>query len=423
MPLSKEQIYFFINGVTSGEIPDYQISAFLMAVVLKDMNDEETYNLTMAMLKSGKVSSKGNINGITVDKHSTGGVSDSTTLIIVPIVCSLGLKFAKLSGRGLGFTGGTLDKLESFKGFNVNLTDEQFTFNVNKIGAAIAGQTEQTVPADKKLYAIRDVTATVDSIPLIASSIMSKKLSSFADIILLDVKYGSGGFMKNKEDAVKLALSMVNIGNMAGRKTAAFVTSMEQPLGNFIGCDLEVENAIDILRGNVDNDLAEVSLSLSAKIISLAENISFDDAMQKCRDVLKSGVALNKLKEIVTSQGGSTEMFNNYKIKTKVKTIVSSKSGYITKIDSEKLGNANVMLGGGRIKKDDVIDHTVGLELLKRLGDKITENEPLIKIYYNNIGIIEAENLVNTAFTIEKNKLEIPKLLAAYIDNSGVNWR
>jgi pyrimidine-nucleoside phosphorylase len=423
LPLSKEQIYFFIAGVTNGEIPDYQISAFLMAIVLKGMNDEETYNLTMAMLYSGKVLDKGGINGTTVDKHSTGGVSDSTTLIVVPIVCSLGLKFAKLSGRGLGFTGGTLDKLESFKGFNVNLTDKQFTDYVNNTGAAIAGQTKQTVPADKKLYAIRDVTATVDSIPLIASSIMSKKLSSFADIILLDVKYGSGGFMKNKEDAAKLGLAMVSIGNAAGRKTAAFVTSMQQPLGNFIGCDLEVKNAIDILRGEINNDLADVSLNLSAKIVSLAENISFDIAMKKCKEAIISGKALNKLIEIVKTQNGSIEMFKSYKIKSKIEIINSIKSGYITKIDSEKLGNANAILGGGRLKKEDNIDHSAGLELLKRLGQKISKDEPLIKIYHNDKGLIEAKELIESAFVIEEKQAKIPKLIAAYIDDSGINWR
>jgi len=417
--LTCEQIDFFIKGVTSGEIPDYQISALLMAIVLKGMNDEETYFLTMSMLASGKVSEKGKICGITVDKHSTGGVSDSTTLIVVPIVCALGLKFAKLSGRGLGHTGGTLDKLESFKGFNVNLTTDEFSEKVNKTGAAIAGQTNETVPADKKLYALRDVTATVDSIPLIASSIMSKKLSSFADIILLDVKYGSGGFMKNKEDAVKLGKIMVDIGNKAGRKTAAYITSMEQPLGNFIGCDLEVINAIDVLRGE-KNDLCKVSLALAAKIVSLAEDIEYNKAMVKCEEVLCSGKALEKLKEIVISQNGSIEFFDLYKTKTKTKFIYSGKSGYINKINAEYLGESAVLLGGGRIKKDDIIDHSVGLELLKRLGDKVNKDEPLVKIYYNDKGISETVELLKEAFIIEDKPKEIPKLLAAYIDKSGI---
>ena len=256
--LSRAEIEFFISGMMSGEIPDYQISALLMAIVLKGMTDEETFYLTDTMLHSGEMLEKGGICGTCVDKHSTGGVSDSTTLIVVPVVCALGLKFAKLSGRGLGHTGGTIDKLESFNGFNVNLTRDEFTRLVNSVGGAISGQTAETAPADKKLYALRDVTATVDSIPLIASSIMSKKLASFADVIVLDVKYGSGAFMKTAEEAERLASLMVKIGKNAGRRVSALITSMNQPLGDSVGCNAEVRGAIEVLRGK-ENDLKRVS--------------------------------------------------------------------------------------------------------------------------------------------------------------------
>jgi len=413
LPLGGEEIEFFISGMMDGSIPDYQTSAFLMAVVLKGMTDEETFALTSSMIKSGETLEKGEICGTCVDKHSTGGVSDSTTLIVVPIVCSLGFKFAKLSGRGLGHTGGTIDKLESFLGFDVNLTAEKFAKNVNCVGGAVSGQTATTVPADKKLYALRDVTATVDSIPLIASSIMSKKLASFADVIVLDVKYGSGAFMKTKESAESLATLMVAIGKNAGRKVSAVITSMNQPLGDTVGCNAEVKEAIEVLKGK-DNDLKTVSFALAKEILVLC-GYTDTDAESAIESAVKSGKALAKLEEIVRSQGGDTSAFNDASVLRMGKysrEITCDKGGFLTKIDTEAVGNANVLLGGGRLKKEDNIDHESGIEIFRRLGDSVKDGDVIFKIYTNNEGALtQAERTLKQAITVSQEKTEREALI------------
>ncbi len=404
--LSREQIEFFVKGVTDGSLPDYQISALLMAIVLKGMTDEEAFYLTAAMTESGELLEKGEIKGACCDKHSTGGVSDSTTLIVVPVCCSLGLKFAKLSGRGLGHTGGTIDKLESFDGFNVDLTPERFCELVNTVGGAVSGQTPTTAPADKKLYALRDVTCTVDSIPLIASSIMSKKLASFADIILLDVKYGSGAFMKTKESAEELARLMVDIGNRYGRRVSAAITSMEQPLGSSVGCNAEVKEAIEVLNGK-DNDLAKVSKFLCKRLLVLS-GMSEEAAETAVEGAISSGAAKAKLKEIVTAQGGDGSIvdhperlaFGRYK-----EQIICEKGGYLQKTDAEAIGKANVLLGGGRLSKGDEVDHQSGIVICKRLGDTVSSGDVLAEIYTNNqSSLTHAAEAIKRAFTVGSEK-------------------
>jgi pyrimidine-nucleoside phosphorylase len=328
-------------------------------------------------------------------------------------VCSLGLKFAKLSGRGLGHTGGTIDKLESFIGFDVNLTAEQFEKNVNEVGGAVSGQTATTVPADKKLYALRDVTATVDSIPLIASSIMSKKLASFADVIVLDVKYGSGAFMKTKESAEELATLMVAIGKNAGRKVSAVVTSMEQPLGDKVGCNAEVKEAIEILKGK-DNDLKMVSFALAKEILVLC-GYKESEAEREIENAVKSGKALAKLEEIVRSQGGDTSCFVDASILKMGKfyrEITCEKGGFLSKIDTEAVGNANVLLGGGRLKKEDSIDHESGIEIYHRLGDSVQAGDVIFKIYTNNEGALDsAEQKLKNAITVSQTKPKVEALI------------
>jgi len=411
--LSKTELEFFISGMMDGSIPDYQVSAFLMAVVLKGMTEEETFYLTDAMIKSGKTLEKGGIQGVCADKHSTGGVSDSTTLIIVPVLSALGLKCAKLSGRGLGHTGGTVDKLESFPGFDAELTGDRFTEVVNRVGAAISGQTAETAPADKKLYALRDVTCTVDSIPLIASSIMSKKLASFADIIVLDVKYGSGAFMKTTEDAERLASLMVEIGKRAGRRVAAVITNMDQPLGDHVGCNAEVRGAIEVLSGK-ENDLKRVSVALAVEMLILY-GWPRERAEREVNRVITCGEAKGKLIEIVTAQGGDASAVSDPTLLRQAshKTqITCEKGGFIAKINAEEIGNANVMLGGGRIKKEDEIDHECGIELYKRLGDEVRVGDVIASVYSNNIDALPAAaERIRRAYTVSEQKAEVPALI------------
>lgn len=411
--LSREQIEFFVQGVTSGEIPDYQISALLMAIVLKGMDFEETVNLTHAMINSGDVLEKCGIKGVCVDKHSTGGVSDSTSLVVVPVCLALGLKFAKLSGRGLGHTGGTIDKLESFTGFNVNLSAEQFAEQVNTVGGAISGQTENTVPADKKLYALRDVTATVDSIPLIASSIMSKKLASFADVIVLDVKYGSGAFMKTAERAEELADIMVKIGKASGRAVSAVVTSMEQPLGDTIGCNAEVRGAIEILKGK-QNDLSTVSFAL-AKTLLMAGGYSEAEAESGVKRVIENGEALEKLRQLVAAQGGDTSFIDDESKLVYGKysmPILCEKGGFVSKINTGEVGNANVVLGGGRIRKEDEIDHESAIVMRVRLGDRVERGDVLATIYTNDeASLAPARDKMLAAFTVTEEYIKTGALI------------
>lgn len=381
--LSKKEIEFFIKGVCNKSIADYQTSAMLMAICINGMTDKETFYLTKAMLYSGNVEKKKG-KGITVDKHSTGGVADSTTLVISPILALAGLKTKKLSGRGLGQTGGTLDKLEAFNGFNVSLTNEQFNYQVEKIGVAVAGQTEDTAYADKILYALRDVTATIDSLPLIASSIMSKKLAKMNDVLLLDVKYGNGAFMKNKKDATILAKLMCDIGKRFNRKTIAVISNMNQPLGDSVGCNFEVSEGMSILKGETKNDLYSLSKIIFEEIVK-ATNISIEKDFFDNR--IKDGSAINKLKEMVLMQGGTGEEFEeNYlfpkgKIKKEIK---ATDSGYIKNILAMSVGKANLSLGGGREKKTDKLDKSVGVILSKRVGDKVYNGDTILTLYAND---------------------------------------
>ena len=385
--LTDEEIKFWIDGVTDESIPDYQTSALLMAIVLNGMTDHETAKLAECMMNSGDVIDLSDINGIKADKHSTGGVGDKTSLALGPIISACGLKLAKMSGRGLGHTGGTLDKLESIEGFNVFLKEEDFKKQVNEIGFAIIGQTGELVPADKKLYALRDVTATVDSIPLIASSIMSKKLASGSDTILLDVKYGEGAFMHTIEDAKKLANAMINIGKKLGKNTKAMITDMNQPLGNTIGNALEVKEAIETVKGNGPKDFTELVLTAGEIMLvqgKIAKNKN--EARAMLEDAINSGKAFEKLKKMVEYQGGNVKQIEDpdllpqAKFKTQMK---SQKEGYIDNIHSMNLGILSMKLGGGREKKEDNINYAVGLEMKVKKGDKIKKDDILSTVYHD----------------------------------------
>lgn len=385
--LTDEEIKFWIDGVTDESIPDYQTSALLMAIVLNGMTDHETAKLAECMMNSGDVIDLSDIKGIKADKHSTGGVGDKTSLALGPIISACGLKLAKMSGRGLGHTGGTLDKLESIEGFNVFLKEEDFKKQVNEIGFAIIGQTGELVPADKKLYALRDVTATVDSIPLIASSIMSKKLASGSDTILLDVKYGEGAFMHTIEDAKKLANAMINIGKKLGKDTKAMITDMNQPLGNTIGNALEVKEAIETVKGNGPKDFTELVMTAGEIMLvqgKIAKNKN--EARAMLEDAINSGKAFEKLKKMVEYQGGNVKQIEDpnllpqAKFKTQMK---SQKEGYIDNIHSMNLGILSMKLGGGREKKEDSINYAVGLEMKVKKGDKIKKDDILATVYHD----------------------------------------
>lgn len=378
--LNRDEIYFVANGAADGSIPDYQLSALLMAIFLVGMNDEETANLAIAMAESGGCADLSSIPGIKADKHSTGGVGDKTTLITAPIAAACGLKIAKMSGRGLGFTGGTIDKLEAIPGFKTDLTPDEFAAQASRIGIALAGQSADLAPADKKLYAIRDLTTTVDSIPLIAASVMSKKIASGADIIALDVKLGSGAFMKSLPDAKKLAETMVEIGRLAGKKTSAVITDMDTPLGNAVGNSLEVAEAAQVLMGKGPEDITELSIILAAHMLVLAGLTSEGDARKRCEDAIKSGAALDKLCEMVASQGGDeryirdTELFGRAPF---VLPFVALESGYIGRMDAQSIGEASMLLGAGRATKDDIIDNLAGIQFIKKTGDKVTAGEAI----------------------------------------------
>lgn len=385
--LTTAEINFFIEGYTKGEIPDYQASALAMAIYFQDMNDRERADLTRAMVESGDTIDLSGIEGIKVDKHSTGGVGDTTTLVLAPLVASLGIPVAKMSGRGLGHTGGTIDKLESIAGFHVELTREQFIDLVNRDKVAVIGQSGNLTPADKKLYALRDVTGTVNSIPLIASSIMSKKIAAGADAIVLDVKTGDGAFMKTQEDAEKLAHAMVRIGNHVGRKTIAIISDMSQPLGFAIGNALEVKEAIETLQGKGPKDLTELVLTLGSQMVILAGKAkTSEEAKEMLLDAIHSGKALAKFKEFLANQGGDASIVDDltklpqakYKIELPAK-----QSGYISRMVADEIGVASMILGAGRATKEDVIDLAVGLVLHKKVGDKVEEGESILTIYSN----------------------------------------
>lgn len=380
--LDKEQIRFFVRAVADGSASDAQIAAFCMAVLLNGMTDEESYLLTDAMAASGERPVRPPVSGVIADKHSTGGVSDSTTLILVPVLCSLGVRCAKYSGRGLGHTGGTLDKLESFPGFRTALTAEEFAAQIGRIGGAVAGQTEHTVPADKRMYAVRDVTATIDSIPLIASSVMSKKLASFADVILLDVKYGDGAFMRTAKEAERLARLMVKSGARAGRKVSAAVTNMDAPLGDAIGCNAEVREAVAILGGK-RNALAELSLFLAEKLLAQAFSLPEKEARARVEETIASGAALKKLAEIVAAQGGDARAVydaSRLPLSPREAVLRAEESG-VLRVAARKLGEACLLLGGGRQHAEDAIDHTVGIVLTRRDGDPVRAGEEIARVY------------------------------------------
>ena len=386
--LSDEEIDFMVQEYTKGEIPDYQMSAMMMAIYFQGMDEQETLALTMSMANSGDMLDLSDINGIKVDKHSTGGVGDKTSLALAPMVAALGVPIAKMSGRGLGHTGGTIDKLESFSGFSTAIPEQQFKNNVNQIGIAIMGQTADIAPADKKLYALRDVTATVDNMSLIASSIMSKKLASGADAIVLDVKTGSGAFMKKEEDSFALAHEMVKIGNGAGRKTVAIVSDMDQPLGYAVGNALEVQEAIDTLKGNGPEDFVELCLTLgSYMVVAAGKAANASEAKIMLEKVIEDGSAVDKLAEFVEAQGGDKEMVYHPEKLPKasiMEEILSPQDGYIKHIECAEIGICSLILGGGRETKESEIDLSVGLVLCKKVGDYVKSGEVLARIHAND---------------------------------------
>ena len=412
--LTREEIEFFVNGYTRGEVPDYQASSLAMAIFFQDMNDEERAALTMSMVNSGEKIDLSDINGIKVDKHSTGGVGDTTTLVLAPLVAAVGVPVAKMSGRGLGHTGGTIDKLESVKGFNVEISEKDFIKLVNDNQVAVIGQSGNLTPADKKLYALRDVTGTVNSIPLIASSIMSKKIAAGADAIVLDVKTGSGAFMKTLDDAEALAHAMVRIGNNVGRNTMAIISDMSQPLGNAIGNALELKEAISTLKGNGPKDLTELVLTLGSQMVVLAEQAtSLDEARQMLIDAIKTGKALNKFKTFLSNQGGDDSIVDSpeklpsakYQVEFKAK-----KDGFITEIIANEIGVASMMLGAGRQTKEDVIDLGVGIVLNKKVGEHVEKGENILTIHTNTKEIDDILYKLDNSITIE-SKGEAPTLI------------
>ena len=406
--LNDAEIKFFIDGYVNGEIPDYQVSALLMAIYFKGMTAAETASLTLCMAKSGEMVDLSSIPGVKVDKHSTGGVGDKTTLIISPIVASLGVKVAKMSGRGLGHTGGTIDKLEAIPGFKTDLEREKFFEIVKNVGVSVIGQTGNLVPADKKLYALRDVTATIESIPLIASSIMSKKIAAGSDCILLDVKAGSGAFMKTVEDAIKLAKAMVEIGENVGRRTVALITDMDRPLGNAIGNSLEVIEACETLKSNGPKDLTEICLNLAANMLYLAGKGTVDECKILAQRAIDDGSAFRKLRDMVAAHGGNIVALQDYskfkvaKIRYEVK---AKKEGYISHINTESCGRAAVILGAGRETKESEIDFGAGIVLNKKVGDFVKCGEVIAVLYSENIEKCEdAENSLLKAIIISEVK-------------------
>lgn len=400
--LTRDEIEYIVKEYTNGSIPDYQMSSLLMAIVLNGMNQEETVNLTLAMAASGETMNLESLTN-TVDKHSTGGVGDKTTLIVAPIVACLDCNVAKMSGRGLGYTGGTIDKLESIPNFQVQMEESQFIHQVNEIHLGLISQTKNIAPADKKIYALRDVTATVESIPLIASSIMSKKIASGAKNLVLDVKVGSGAFMKNQKDAENLAKAMVAIGNMCGINTIAVLTNMNKPLGSKIGNALEVEEAIEVLQGRGPNDLRELSIELASYMVEITKKIDYTIAKQQVLDVLESGKAYQKFCDFISIQGGKLDCFQNEPQFTY--TVVSPVSGYITSMDTEAIGKVSCELGAGRKHKEDEIDMTAGIKLLRKTGDFIEKDEPIAYLYTSQK--IQSEDIIQSY--LETLKIESKK--------------
>ena len=414
--LTNEEIRYMIEGYTNETIPDYQMSAMMMAICFQGMTPEETKNLTLAMAESGDILDLSEIKEIKVDKHSTGGVGDKTSLVLGPMVAALGVSVAKMSGRGLGHTGGTIDKLESFTGFTTALSKDTFIKNVNEIGIAIAGQTADLAPADKKLYALRDVTGTVDQMSLIASSIMSKKLASGADAIVLDVKTGDGAFMKTLEDSVALAEAMVSIGKLAGKKMAAIISDMDQPLGNAVGNILEVKEAIDTLQGHGPKDLEELVLTLGSYMVVAAEKTeTIEEARTMLEETLRDGTAFEVFKKFVVAQGGCEEEVlhpEKLPVAKYIEDVVADTDGYIAKIQTEEIGRISLLLGGGRDTKESEIDLTVGVVLNKKRGDKVDNGDVLATIHANDKEkLTQAKKRLVEAYTVIEELIEKEPLI------------
>lgn len=429
--MSKEEIRYLVEGYTKGDIPDYQMSAFLMAVYFQGMNHEETTELTMAMADSGDHLDLSRIHGTKVDKHSTGGVGDKTSLIVGPILASLGVPVAKMSGRGLGHTGGTIDKLEGIPGFSTSISEEQFIRQVNEVGLSIVGQTANLAPADKKIYALRDVTATVDNVSLIAASIMSKKIAAGADAIVLDVKVGSGAFMKTLEDARLLAKTMVAIGKLAGRHTTAVITDMNEPLGNGVGNIIEVQEAIECLNGTGEARLMEVSKVLACyMLMSAGKAATQEEALKLVEDAIVSGKGLNKLKEFVKAQGGEESYIDNPDTFPKAKLRLdilgkdfmdSPDTYYLVDCDNQEIGMTSLLLGGGRQTKDSVIDLTVGIRLKKHLGDVVAPEDVVATLYANDEKKLEvAKNRLLGAYRLSKENTYSGKVVYEVIDERSI---
>lgn len=421
--LSDEEIAFFIKGYTDGSIPDYQASALLMAIYFRGMIDQEIATLTMEMAHSGDMLDLSAIKGLKADKHSTGGVGDKTSLVLTPLAASIGIPVAKMSGRGLGHTGGTIDKLESFPGFSTDISEEKFINNVNTIGIAIAGQTKNMAPADKKLYALRDVTGTVDSIPLIASSIMSKKLAAGADVIVLDVKTGSGAFMKTEEDSVRLANEMVKIGNNVGRRTLAVISDMDEPLGYAVGNAIEVKEAIDTLNGHGPADLLELCLTIgSLMAVGTGKAANVDEARTLLLEKLNDGSALKKFAEFVEAQGGDSAPVYDTKLLPQasiVKEVYAPVDGYVSHIESDRVGISAMKLGGGRETKESPIDLSVGILINKKVGDKVEKGEKIATLYANDQEKLAAAiTELEQAYSYSVTPVEKPKLIKTVIGNA-----
>lgn len=427
LELSTEEIKYFITEYCSNNIPDYQASALLMAIFLKGMNEQETAQLTDAMAHSGDMIDLSEIPGIKVDKHSTGGVGDKTTLILGPIVAACGIPVAKMSGRGLGHTGGTIDKLEAIPGFNTSISREDFIRNVKEIGIAIAGQTGNLAPADKKIYALRDVTATVNNISLIASSIMSKKLASGADRIVLDVKTGSGAFMKTLEDSVKLAQAMVKIGENTGRHTVAVVTEMDIPLGRAVGNSLEIIEAIETLKNRGPQDLAEVSFELAARMLELSGKGDFEHCRELVREAVESGRAIKKFAELIEKQGGNAAVIDDYSVFPQVRhkfDFVAETSGYISHMKTDAIGVASLELGAGRETKESIIDYAAGIYFNKKTGDKVEKGDVIATLYTNKEEKLpRACSLLKQAIVLSDQQPANLPLILAYIDNKGIQLK
>lgn len=417
-PLTKEEITYFIENYVNGNIKDYQASALLMAICINGMSEEETFNLCDAMLKSGEIVDLSYVNGITVDKHSSGGVSDTTSIALIPILACAGLCSVKMSGAGLGFTGGTTDKLASFKGIDLQINQDKIKEIIGKCGCIIVSQSQNLVPADKKLYALRDTSSTIQSIPLIATSIMSKKIASGNDIIFLDVKTGKGAFMENVEDAKALAETMIKIGSQYNKKVATLISDMNEPLGNGIGCYLEILDAIDVLNGKPSR-LYDLVKFMAVKIMALSEKYSEESATKKFDEIIESGQGYQRLLSMVELLNGNIESIKTMQSLTPTTTIYAKHNGYVKSINAKELGLLVCDMGGGRKELDDKIDHSVGVKLLKHIGDKVQENEPIALIYNTNKKL--SENLVcdrlESAITITTKKVEPTLLIKEYKHN------